>query len=269
MEFVPNFQSHFEDNIVKENERKIITPSGKTKWVLERINLITDSNGNPIKLDGIVIDITKRKLYEQEIIESNERFKIIAKATVEAIIDWDIKRDTVIWGEGFHTIYGYNLDVYDNYLWSNNIHPDDREKVLEDLNNMLEDPTKEHFNSEFRFLKANRDIAFVQHKGIIIRDENGKPIRGLAAMIDLTETLDRLHKIEIQNKKLQDIAWTQSHILRSPLSNIMGLVNLLKSNLNLEENDENSKIINYLTESTEKLDKIIHDIVDKTGEENC
>ncbi|MEI7508575.1 MAG: histidine kinase dimerization/phospho-acceptor domain-containing protein [Flavobacterium sp.] len=88
-------------------------------------------------------------------------------------------------------------------------------------------------------------------------------------MIDLTETLDRLHKIEIQNKKLQDIAWTQSHILRSPLSNIMGLVNLLKSNLNLEENDENSKIINYLTESTEKLDKIIHDIVDKTGEENC
>ncbi len=269
LEFVPNFQSHFEDNIVKENERKIITPSGKTKWVLERINLITDSNGNPIKLDGIVIDITKRKLYEQEIIESNERFKIIAKATVEAIIDWDIKRDTVIWGEGFHTIYGYNLDVYDNYLWSNNIHPDDREKVLEDLNNMLEDPTKEHFNSEFRFLKANRDIAFVQHKGIIIRDENGKPIRGLAAMIDLTETLDRLHKIEIQNKKLQDIAWTQSHILRSPLSNIMGLVNLLKSNLNLEENDENSKIINYLTESTEKLDKIIHDIVDKTGEENC
>ena len=88
-------------------------------------------------------------------------------------------------------------------------------------------------------------------------------------MIDLTETLNKLQKIEIQNKKLQDIAWKQSHDVRAPLSNIMGLVNLLKSNLNLDGddvNDENSKILNYITESTKKLDEIIHDIVDKTSE---
>ena len=83
-------------------------------------------------------------------------------------------------------------------------------------------------------------------------------------MIDLTETLNRLNKIESQNKLLKDIAWTQSHEVRSPLSNVMGLVNLLKTNLNLEVDDENTKIINYISESTEKLDEIIHDIVSKT-----
>jgi PAS domain S-box-containing protein len=262
-EFDSNLNFSFDGTNTMETERRIITSSGETKWVLERINLIKNENGNPIKLDGIVIDITKRKLYEQEIIESNERFKIIAKATIEAIIDWDIKNDTVIWGEGFQSIFGYDLSIYDNYLWSNNIHPDDREKVLADLNTMLEDPTKEIFTSEFRFLKANREISYVQHKGIIIRDANGKPIRGLGAMIDLTETQERLRKIESQNELLKEIAWTQSHVVRAPLANLQGFIKLLKEEIN--EGVTDPKLLDYIIDSTEKLDEIILDIVKKTN----
>jgi PAS domain S-box-containing protein len=263
-EFVTNFHTKFEDNIIKESERRILTPSGKTKWILERLNLIKDNNGKPIKLDGIVIDITKRKLYEQEIVESNERFKIIAKATIEAIVDWDIKNDTVIWGEGFCTIFGYNLNVYDNYLWSKNIHPEDREKVLEDLNTMLEDSTQEHFNAEFRFLKADRTIAYVQHKGIILRDKNGKAVRALAAMIDLTEAQERLRKIESQNELLKEIAWTQSHVVRAPLANLQGFIKLLKDEIN--EGTTDLKLLDYIIDSTEKFDEIIREIVKKTNE---
>lgn len=262
-EFDSNLNFSFGGIKNMETERRIITSSGETKWVLERINLIKDENGNPIKLDGIVIDITKRKLYEQEIIESNERFKIIAKATIEAIIDWDIKNDTVIWGEGFQSIFGYDLSVYDNYLWSNNIHPEDRDKVLENLNTILEDPTKEIFTSEFRFLKANREISYVQHKGIILRDANGKATRGLAAMIDLTETQERLRKIESQNELLKEIAWTQSHVVRAPLANLQGFIKLLKDEIN--EGVTDPKLLDYIINSTEKLDEIILDIVKKTN----
>jgi len=264
LEFDSNLNFSFDGINTMETERRIITSSGDTKWVLERINLIKDEIGNPIKLDGIVIDITKRKLHEQEIFESNERFKIIAKATIEAIVDWDIKNDTVIWGEGFHTIFGYDLSVYDNNLWSRNIHPEDREKVLEDLNKILEDPSQEYFNAEFRFLKANREIAYVQHKGIIIRDANGKAIRGLAALIDLTETLDRLRKIESQNELLKEIAWAQSHVVRAPLANLQGFIKLLKEEIN--EGTTDLKLLDYIIDSTEKLDEIIHEIVKKTNE---
>ena len=265
-EFDSNLSFSFESKNIKESERRIITGSGKIKWVLERINLICDENGKPIKLDGIVFDITKRKLYEQEIVESNNRFKTLAKATNEALFDWDLIEETVVWGDGFHTIFGYDLSVYDYYLFSNNIYPEDKEKVVEDFNKIIEDPTKENFTAKLRFLKANREIAYVQFKGVLIRDENGKAIRALQSIIDLTENLERLNKIEIQNKKLKDIAWKQSHEVRAPLSNIMGLVILLKTNLNLEDDEENSKIINYITESTKKLDEIIHDIVDKTSQ---
>ena len=259
--FDAGFHTNFEDHRIKESEQQIITGSGKTKWILERQHLIKDENGRPIRLEGIALDITDRKLHEKEVWESNERFKMLAKATVESIIDWDIQNDKVIWGEGFNTVLGYDLTKYDNYLWSENIHPDDKERVLNDLHKTLKDPTKEYFNAEFRFLKANRDVVCVQHKGLFIRNAKGEATRALAAMTDLTESQDRLRKIEMQNRALKDIAWTQSHIVRAPLANLMGLVNILKWEA---LNEAQRSLIDNIGESAEKLDVIVREIVKKT-----
>jgi len=264
LDFNSNIIAKFTENAVLENERRIQTPSGKTKWVLERQYIVKDENEKPIRLDGIFLDVTKRKLNEKDLLESNERFKIIAKATVEAIMDWDIVNDTVLWGDGFNSIFGYDLSTYNNNLWSDNIYPDDKEKVLADLYKTLNDSTKENFSAEFRFLKANGAITYVKHKGILIRDENGKAIRQLAAMIDITADLEKLHKIENQYQILKEIAWTQSHVVRAPLSNLMGLVELLKDNIHSDVHDD--KIIEYITDSAAKLDSIIRAIVTKTNE---
>lgn len=264
LNFTPSFFDNFNDSSIKESEHRIYTDSGQVKWILERQYLVRDKDGNPIKLNGIALDITKRKLYEQELTESNERFKILTKATIEAIIDWDIKNNKVMWGEGFQTLLGYDISSSGDDLWSSNIHPDDREKVLTDLNDTLSDPTKMNFNAEFRFLKADGSIAYVQHKGVFVRDANGTATRALGAMIDLTETLERMRKIEMQNKALKDIAWTQSHIVRAPLANLLGLTELLKDNSN--SGIEDSQLVDYIRESAEKLDIIIHDIINKTIE---
>ncbi len=247
---------------VNESEHRIITPTGKIKWILERIYMVKNEQGIPIGLEGIAVDITKRKLYQQEIWESNERFKLLASATVEAIIDWDIENDVTIWGEGFSTLFGYDLSVYNNTLWSENIHPDDKGRVLSDLQKALADPTCNYFNADFSFLKANREVTYVQHRGLFIRNAEGKAIRALAAMIDLTESLERISKIESQNNMLKDIAWTQSHIVRAPLANLLGLVYLLKEKNQTEMS--HSEIIDHIQTSAEQLDQVIHDIVKKT-----
>jgi hypothetical protein len=58
---------------------------------------------------------------------------------------------------------------------------------------------------------VNGSVAHVQHRGIFVRNAAGKAVRAIGAMIDKTETLDRMQKIESQNKVLKDIAWIQSH----------------------------------------------------------
>ncbi|OYU95202.1 MAG: hypothetical protein CFE21_12925 [Bacteroidetes bacterium B1(2017)] len=258
-----DFENHFGEIEVKENESRIYTPKGELKWIYERQYLINNKENKPIRLDGIALDITKRKLHEQELVDSNERFKFIAQATTEAIIDWDVKNKTVFWGEGFTTIFGYDNKTTNIHLWQNNIHADDKEKVLVDLHTYLCNRNTKTFNSEFRFIKSNSQTAYVQLRGIIIRNANGTATRVLGAMIDLTETLERLNKIEKQSKVLQEISWTQSHIVRAPLANLMGLVSLLKENSNLDQEQEN--LLNLIDTSAQKLDTIIREIVKKSN----
>jgi PAS domain S-box-containing protein len=259
----PGFYANLEENEIIESEQRIVTGLGNQKWILERLNLIKDKDGKPIRIDGITVDITKRKLHEQEIVESNERFKILAKATVEVIIDWDIKNKTVMWGEGFKTILGYDLNCMNKHSWSQNIHPDDRKLILSELNKTLLDPTKHHFNAEFRFMKANGEVSYMQHRGIFVRDEKGKATRAIGAMIDLTETLEKMKKIEYQNRMLKEIAWTQSHVVRAPLANLMGLIGLMKNNIKTGVSDK--VLVGYISNSADQLDSIIHDIVSKTS----
>ncbi|WP_290877029.1 PAS domain-containing protein, partial [Flavobacterium sp.] len=253
----------FESDAVVEGEHKIITGTGKIKWVLERIHLVRDQNHNPIKLEGIVLDITKRKQNEQEIIESNERFKILAKATVEAVIDWDLENNSIFYGEGFNSMFGYTTFNADTDLWQKNIHAEDSRRVIKDLNKAIKDPKKEFFNSEYRFVKFNGNIAYIQHKGIFIRNEKGEVTRVIGAMVDLTESLEKMNTIEQQNKTLKDISWTQSHVVRAPLANLLGLINLLKDNKKMGYTDE--RLIDYIGESATKLDHIIHEIVKKSS----
>ncbi|MCU0437483.1 MAG: PAS domain-containing protein [Raineya sp.] len=67
--------------------------------------------------------------------------------------------------------------------------------------------------------------------------------------------------LQKQNETLMEIARVQSHKVRGPVANILGLISILdKENLS----PENLKLLEYLKKSTQDLDKIIHTIVDKT-----
>lgn len=199
---------------------------------------------------------------EKALKESNERFKLVMQATREAIVDWDIANDKTTWGDAFQYLFGYDLSIYQNDLWSANIHPDDKDRVLTRLQDTLADKTNNHFYAEFRFIKASGDISYVRHHGIFIRDENGVAIRAIGSMMDVTDSMLRTKKIEQQNEVLKDIAWTQSHVVRAPLSSLMGLIDLFKQKdeLGLDENDMLEKI----TLASNELDKVIHNIVRKS-----
>jgi len=80
--------------------------------------------------------------------------------------------------------------------------------------------------------------------------------------IDVTERLNYIKAIEDRNDQLQEISWIQSHIVRAPLSRIMGLIPLIE---NAEEGDhEISLMMSYLASSANELDEVIKKITDKT-----
>lgn len=238
---------------------RFIDGNNNYRWLKTIVTNLTDEPS----IKGIVtnsMDVTASILINEELRLSNERYKLVLKASDEAIYDWDIINDVVIWGIGFSEMFGYDLEIYQNNLWSDNLHPDDRARVLAEVAEAVKDPGKEMYFSEYRFLKANRDVVLIQHRGIFLRDEDGHAIRAVDTLKDITAHKERLNRIEKQNERLKEIAWTQSHHVRAPLARIMALTELLKGE---DFKPEQQELLNYLSSSASELDQAIKVIIKK------
>jgi DNA-binding NtrC family response regulator len=93
---------------------------------------------------------------------------------------------------------------------------------------------------------------------------NQKIIRALDEAKAKTEKSVALEKLRVQNEKLFEIAFLQSHQVRAPIAHILGLISLF----NMEDPSDpmNTEIIKNLHKTTVAFDDIIHQIVQKTSE---
>lgn len=181
-------------------EEFVVNKKGDTKWLLTtRVPLQEDDN-TIIGLVGISRDITDRKNIEESLRISNERFKIVSKATNDAIWDWDLVSGHVFWNEAIFSLFGYpqNEISNSNKWWEEHIHPADRDRVVSKVRNHIENGI-ESWQDEYRFISADGTVKNVFDRGFILLDNNHKPYRMLGAMMDITE-----------RKKLQDQLAAQS-----------------------------------------------------------
>jgi PAS domain S-box-containing protein len=241
---------------------RIVRKDGTIRHLYSESHFERNDLGQAIGVYGIVQDVTEMKENEEFLRKSNERFELVNQATREAILDWDIVNDVTFWGNGFTEIFGYAPSDFYNHLLSDNIHPEDRDEALGALNKVLEDPTRNLLLRNLRFFRADKSIAYVQIRTVLIRSNAGKAIRAVSSIRDVTESIKNLKAIEEQNAALREIAWIQSHVVRSPLANIMALIGLLK---NKEQYDIDEKdLIEKIQTVSEKLNDVICDVVKKT-----
>jgi PAS domain S-box-containing protein len=146
------------------------------------------SDGQPVALEGFISDITQRKRDADALRVSEERFRLLARVTSDAIYDWDITDDTVWWGEGAELLFGLRREQLGDVLgsWSDRIHPEDRDPLMEDLHRAVEADV-ETFMAEYRFQRGDGSYANMLDRGHIIRDADGRAVRMIGGVSDLTE----------------------------------------------------------------------------------
>jgi PAS domain S-box-containing protein len=118
--------------------------------------------------------------------ESEERYRLAARATSDAIWDWDMAGDTIQWNDAAAERFGHDIAVTSTEWWRDHIHPDDRLRVSGTLHDVLRDGG-DQWSAEYRFLHADATWAYVHDRAYVLRDEDGQPRRMIGAMIDLTE----------------------------------------------------------------------------------
>lgn len=148
----------------------------------------------------------KLKNTNDEIKESNEKYDIVAKATSDTIWDWKIQEDEISWNKGIESVFGYKEYEVGNssQWWFDKIHPEDSIKMSIKLYSFIEQKT-EKWQDQYRFRCADNSYKYVLDRGFLLKDENGKAIRMIGAIQDITK-----QKEEEQRLKLLETVITQS-----------------------------------------------------------
>jgi PAS domain S-box-containing protein len=170
-------------------EYRLVAKDGRVVWVRDEAAPAAGENGGAPVWWGVLVDITERKEAEESLRRSEQRFRLVARATSNVIWDSDLLAGEQGWHGALESAFGYPLrQVTDNAWWKERLHPEDRERVLRSINAILRPGGGEAWSDRYRFRRSDGSYAHVEDRGYVVRDETtGEAMRMVGSMVDVTE----------------------------------------------------------------------------------
>ncbi len=249
-----------------QDEYRFECADGSFKYVLDRGFLEKDSQGNALRMIGSMQDITQSKKEE-------ERLKLLSAAITQA-------NDAVIITETPRSIYAIPKIVYVNPAFSKMTGYQYEEvvgkspKIFIGKNAMVEQQTilskATEFNKEFIFEAINHRKNGEEYWGrfsmIPVLDNLGEHSHWISIQSDITNQKEQekekeqlIQELTRHNNDLKQFSYITSHNLRAPLSNLIGLLNLI-DDITIEDEDL-KEIIEGFSKSTHLLNQTINDLI--------
>jgi two-component system, NarL family, sensor histidine kinase UhpB len=193
-----------------------ILTSGKVAgWIAgsntATLRLIEDFKGLFfVLISSIIIYSLANNIYKklmgslQENKEMLRKYRAVMSATKEGIYEYDVKTETIKLSDNIKEILGEETTIKVNGLdyWKQHIHPEDRQRVLEEIQKAYE-PGQNFWQGEYRFLTTDKKYKEVLHRIYVLKDREQQPYNIIGALQDISEQrqLQReYHAQQLKNK---------------------------------------------------------------------
>lgn len=269
---------------VQEISLDIVTLTGKRFPCLFNAKIINQEEGNDnLMYHGAIIKTDDRKKYESELVKEKERADELKKklqfiTNNIPVLSFTLSPEGEVeyLNDRFYKYLQANENNYTAGTIFNNVHRDDITEVEVLWNKALASKTK--FEKELRIKNPMNEYEWFLGRIVPYKNEEREAVMWFGTFVNIHEhktkqeqamqqlhynLLDANETINKNEKSFKQIAFEQSHVVRRPLANILGLIHLL-TYLPVEE--EVKEVINMLELSAEQLDDVIKSITSKTHE---
>lgn len=201
-----NFNRSTKEHIPFPREYTVLDKSEKKHTVLIYTRPITNTENEVIGIRGFALDITERKSQENLIQESRERVDMALTGSEAGLWDWNIKTGDTYYNNRWANMLGYDLIEINKKVsfWNDLLHPDDKERVFEEIQKHLNGETV-IYKSEHRLKTKSGEWKWILDTGRVTeRDIEGNPVRAVGTHIDITERKEAEESLR-KNLRQQEI----------------------------------------------------------------
>jgi|GEM_PF-1923097 len=158
-------------------------------------------------------DISDRVKAEVNLTQSERRYQDLAEISPVGIFHTDVEGETTYVNRRWSKISGLSFEESLGQGWLSAVHPEDREKIIKNWNNTIND--KSDSVAEYRFLHKDGSVIWVIGQAVPHTDSNGKIIGYLGTVTDVTRHKQLFESIRESEKLYRDVVENASDIIYS------------------------------------------------------
>src|SRR5213080_285255 len=182
-------QQMFEHGGEYESEYRITRPDGSTRWIAGHGSIELDERGKPAFARGVSRDITKRKMAEEKLRESEARFRTVADAAPVLIWMSGIDKLYTFFNKPWLEFTGRSLEQELGNGWAEGVHPDDLQKCLKIYTEAFD--ARKAFVMQYRLRRYDGQYRWISDQGVARYDSNGKFSGYIGSCVDITDLINK------------------------------------------------------------------------------
>jgi PAS domain S-box-containing protein len=167
---------------------RYVRADGKEIWIEETARGEFDDTGKLLRVKGLTRDITHHKQAEQALAERNAQLALAGRAALVGSYVYDVKKGTMQVSAGYAAIHGLPDGTTETSYsaWRNRVHTEDL-GLAEGLRDHAFAQGCKEDKAEYRITLPTGEVRWIERRGSISYDEDGRPVRVVGVNIDVTE----------------------------------------------------------------------------------
>ena len=184
---VNEFQTAIRGEKAYDVEYRVILLTGEVRYITARGKMIRDDDGEPLRIDGITLDMTELRQTEHDLKDSQERFELAVIGSGDALWEYDCHTKESWFSPQFIGLLGYKEGELANTLetWESHVHPDDKEYVAKAFLKHIHSDAP--YDIEYRIRSKHDEWRWFRGRAKSLRDEKGFAYRVSGTISDITE----------------------------------------------------------------------------------